>query len=86
MKLTDSDKALLKTWNVPESDFPQIEDALKITVYTLDDKRISRKKAIELLGREIYLSGIIRSAFHWSSSRLDADGNEILFDSSKLFK
>lgn len=86
MKLADSDKALLKTWNFPESDFPQIEDALGVTVCIMNGKRISRKKAIELLGQKTYLSGIARSAFHWTSCRLDADGNEILFDSSKLFK
>lgn len=86
MELTEGDKALLKSWGYPESNLPQIEEALSRTVYTLDGKRISRKNAISLLGWRAYLSGIARSAFHRSACRQDASGNEILFDSSALFK
>lgn len=86
MKLTENDKALLKSWECPESDFSQIEDAFSITVYDLNGKRIFRKKAIELLGWEVYLSGIARSALHYTAYRETAAGTGILFDSSALFR
>ena len=42
---------------------------------------------IEILGREAYLSGTSRSAFHWSCVReTDKIGVLIYFDSSRLFK
>ncbi len=86
MKLTENDKVLLRSWNFSESDIAQIEEATGKTVYTLDGRRISAKRAIELLGREAYLSGISRSAFHFSSVRLTCEGDEIFFDSSRLFR
>jgi hypothetical protein len=50
-----------------------------------DIKKISQEKALEILGREEYLSGISRSAFHWSAVR-DNNGETVYFDSSKLFE
>ena len=70
-------------------DKEQIKRALKCTTYTLLDndkeEKINRKKAIEILGAEIFVSGLERSAFHWTSTR---NNNEkaVYFDSSKLFK
>lgn len=87
MKLTTSDKALLSEWGFPDKDFAQVEEAFSNTTYTLgDDTQLSRKATIERLGRETYLRGIVRSAFHWTAVREDTDGNAIYFDSSKLFK
>lgn len=87
MKLTKLDKEYLKDLGVSEEDFRQIEEATTKTKYELDNKNISRTRAIEILGREIYLSGITRSAFHWSAVRYSLDGNTtIYFDSSKLFQ
>ncbi|AAK79136.1 hypothetical protein BJV85_002835 [Clostridium acetobutylicum] len=43
------------------------------------------KKALEVLGRKTYLSGICRSAFYWSAVR-NNNSEEVYFDSSKLFK
>lgn len=86
MRLTNEDKKYLNGLGYTVKDFKQIEEAMSKTVYELDDKRISRKKAIELLGRTMYLSGISRSAFHWSACREIADGQTVYFDSSKLFK
>lgn len=88
MKLSIQDKEILKNYGYPEEDFEQVERAMliKFTNYELDGKRISRKKAIELLGKEQFLSGIGRSAFHWSAARETKDGRVILFDSSNLFK
>ena len=73
-----------------EEDKEQIKRASKLTDYTLineDDtkEKICRKKAIEILGKELYVSGLERSAFHWTAFRTK-DNIGVLFDSSKLFK
>lgn len=87
MKLTANDKELLTKWGFPKNDVEQIEEAIHNTTYTLDFKtRLSPKAVVERLGRETFLSGIARSAFHWTSVRNDADGHAIRFDSSKLFE
>ena len=77
MKLTETDKKQLKENGYVESDFPQIERAMQkskttykvVDIKTGDKKIISREKAIEILGRETWLSGISRSAFHWTATR-----------------
>ena len=89
MKLRKEDKNLLLSWGHEERDLPQIEEALRAdkTTYQLGSKFISRQKAIELLGMRTFLSGIARSAFHWSAARETAGGGEVIhFDSSRLFK
>lgn len=91
MKLAESDKELLISWGFAEKDFPQIEEAFQKskTKYKLGSTPISREKAINLLGRERYLSGISRSAFHFSAAREvpnSTTGENIYFDSSALFK
>jgi hypothetical protein len=88
MKLTNEDKQLLEKWGYPDSDFEQIEEALKttITVYEMNNIKISRAKAIEILGREVWLSGVGRSAFHWSAYRENEEKQGVFFNSSRLFK
>lgn len=94
MKLTSEDKKLLQSWGYPEDDFRQIEEAFAKTntKYELlsedknEDEKISREEAVEILGRETYLSGIVRSAFHWSSVRENNKGQKVYFNSSNLFK
>ena len=86
MKLNKEDKALLKEWGHLESDLEQIEEATRKTKYELNDKNISTKKAIEILGREKYLSGISRSAFHWTALRSNDNNESVFFNSSKLFE
>jgi hypothetical protein len=86
MKLTSGDKELLIKWGHNEEDLNQIEEAITKTVYEMNGKKITIDKAIDILGRETYLSGISRSAFHWSACRENEKGQEIYFDSSKLFK
>lgn len=86
MKLTNRDKELLIKRGYNDKDMAQIEEATRKTVYEMDDKKISTKKALEVLGREEYLSGISRSAFHWSSARSNENGETVYFDSSRLFK
>jgi hypothetical protein len=96
MKLTKADKAYLLSINESEQYFPQIEAAMEATatVYELCDaegreviRTISRTEAIQLLGREGWLNGLDRSAFHWTAMRQTKDNTGyVLFDSSKLFK
>lgn len=82
MKLTEADIILLKKWGYLEIDFPQIEDAIRVSKYQLYNEQeeatfISRAKVLKLLGREKFLSGITRSAFHWSAFR--ENGNAKVF-------
>ena len=89
MMLTEADKTLLVQWGHTEDDFRQIEEAMQKskTSYKLGSKRITRDEAIRLLGRKDYLSGISRSAFHWTATRpVHMSGEKVYFDSSKLFK
>lgn len=75
----------------PEKDLPQLKEALnicKVTVYnkkTKKEKRISKKRAIELVGLETFLGGISRAAFHWTSANEIDKENEIYFDCKKMF-
>ena len=85
MKLTSEDKKLLKSWGHKSSDFKQIEEATNKTEYELGDNRISLTEVLEVLGRETYLSGISRSAFHRSACRENEKGQTVYFNSSKLF-
>lgn len=91
MKLTISDIALLKSWGYMQKDIPQIQEAVLRSSYELYEKKtdktkfISASDAISILGREIFLSGIGRSAFHWSSSR-ETEDYVVSFDSRILFK
>lgn len=58
----------------------------RYTTYELDGEAISREQAIAILGRETYLSGISRSAFHYTTARKTDDGRTVYFDSTKLFR
>lgn len=88
VKLSREDQELLRSLDCEERDFPQIERALRkdMTTYKMDNKRISREQAIELLGKRNFLSGISRSAFHCTAVRETADGRFVLFNSYNLFK
>ncbi len=85
MKLTDQDKELIISWGYTEKDFWQIEKAIRVSRYELEGKFISRRELISMIGREEYLSGICRSAFHGSAARMTEDGKEVNFDSWALF-
>lgn len=88
MKLTTPDKKMLLEWGHPESDFQQIEKAFQKskTKYMLGSMPISREEAISLLGQKQYLSGIARSAFHYTAVRKTPDGQNVYFDSFRLFR
>ena len=94
MKLTTEELAALMDMRYPESDIRQIKEAAlsKNTKYTLYEnnhvkgKCISAKKAIRLLGRRVWLTGLGRSAFHWSACRtVEGSQQFIIFDSRRLF-
>ena len=73
--LTDEDKETLKRYGHDPRDFKQIEQCANESVYVLDYKEsVPIEKALELLGRETFLSGISRSAFHWTAARETPDG------------
>jgi len=88
MKLTLTDKSILSEIGHRKEDFEQIELATskRYTKYELDDKPISLEEVLRLMDRKEYLSGIARSAFHWSAVRNTLDGRTVYFDSSNLFK
>lgn len=88
MKLTREDKIMLSNWGFGPEDFPQIQAAFSIsrTKYRLNGEPIGREQAVRILGRERYLSGIARSAFHRSAVRESVSGERVFFDSSRLFK
>lgn len=88
MKLNRNEKALLLKWGHPKSDLPQIEKALQksITNYKCNGTTISREEAIQILGKTVFLSGISRSAFHFTAMRQNNEGKSVYFDSSRLFK
>lgn len=85
MKLTDEDKTYLKGLGYHKKDLKQIAVATSLTAYTYKGHLICDADACEVLGKEDYLSGIARSAFHWSASRETPEGETVLFDSRALF-
>lgn len=91
--LNFNDKQFLKAYGYTESDFDQIERAANKSTYTFQDENgepqyaVNVHEAVELLGRETFLPGIARSAFHGTSSRVNPDtGQRVGFDSSILFR
>lgn len=91
--LSKEHQAIILNFGYPEKDLEQIEKALQYTDFelyydndTIEDAIISRDKAIEILGEERFLSGMCRSAFHWSATRENPQGQKVYFDSSRLFK
>ena len=87
-RLTKEDRKTLLDWGFPEDELAQIEEAANRSTYVLDDEKpINVWDVINILGKETFLSGIRRSAFHWTSSRNTEDGkHEVSFDSSILFR
>lgn len=83
--LTDEDKKILLDWGNTEEDLDQIELEANVCVFTQlykskPERPITRDEAIKLLGRREFLSGIDRTAFHWTAER--QNGNKrVSFDS-----
>lgn len=85
-KLTTEEKEHLLADGHSEDDLVQIQKAANAykTTYEIDGRRINRDEAIALLGRENFISGLARSAFHWTAARDTLNGETITFDSGKL--
>ena len=102
MDFTEKDKAtLLKIYGgvqkTLDEDIRQLEEAADVTEYTFgkeadlsDEREITRETAIRKLGRETWLSGLVRSAFHWTAMRYidpkDPLKGFVWFNSKRLFK
>ena len=91
MKLTNSDKEILKEYGYEDEGFAQIQRAFdtrntKYTTYADDEEPITREGVIKLLGRENFLSGLARSCFHYTAVRVVNGNVRVYFDSSNLFK
>lgn len=90
MQLTEKDKALFLSKGYTESDLPQLSDAVNEVRLTLingdDEQNITKRDAIRILGRETFLSGIGRSAFHASRIRDSSDGKSVFFDLRKWWR
>ena len=93
MKLKNKEKNYLLSIGYTENDFEQIGNIAKYTKYEMFTKEdesivttITQKKTIELLGRNTFLSGLGRTAFHRLAVRYnDEDTICVVFDSSKFF-
>lgn len=92
MELTKQDVSyIINELRYDRKDIPQIKAALKKTKFTQCTPRdngviISAESARKILGDRPFLSGISRSAFHWSAVRQKDDGTIVYFNSSSLFK
>lgn len=83
MKLTKADKEYFIDAGYLEEDLEQIEYCMNKCKYELEDgKKVSRKYVLENMDRREWLSGIGRSAFHWSAARETYNGYIVLFDRS----
>ena len=88
---TDEDiQQIERALNVTEFTVGDVERAENGSIVIPDednDRVITAQEAREILGDETFLSGLDRSAFHWTSGRYNADETKyVSFDSSKLFK
>lgn len=83
--LNSEDMKMLKGWGYKTAeDLEQIQTAMLLSEIKLNGKKTGVKKVVEILGREKFLGGISRSAFH-STSANETAGNYVEFDSSVLF-
>lgn len=93
MKLTNKDKKYLLSIGYTENDFEQISNIAKYTKYemiTREDEsivtRITQRECIKLLGRNTFLSGLGRTAFHRSAVRYNDEGTIYVgFDCNNFF-
>lgn len=92
MELTKQDVSyIVNELGYEMKDIPQIKAALKKTKFTQCTPKdngviISADSARKILGDRPFLSGISRSAFHWSAVRQKDDGTIVYFDSNPYFK
>lgn len=87
MKLTKKDKEILKSMGYVDWDLQQIEAASNDTSYRITgtDKTFSEEKALELLERKAFLSGLARSTFSGTSYRNELNGTRTIMIESRDF-
>ena len=94
-KLTEKDKKTLLEWGYLKEDLQQIEDGANIGTITFTYKHrrveheITPQKAIRIIGREQFLSGLSRAAFHWSAIEYVRDNDKngfVYFHMDELFE
>lgn len=95
-KLTNDDKSYLKRIGFNERDFIQIEQALNDVDLSITDNDIIRgcktrkcgvDRSIEVLGRETFISGLSRAAYHATATRVSENKRfEIHFDLCKWWR
>lgn len=88
-KLNKREIDLLKKWGYPEEDIKQIEESvLAGEFFTNKGKKVDWLTAKRIVGSIEFLSGISRSAFHWTCMRNNQKkpNRFIFFDFSKYFK
>ena len=93
IKMTEERKQMFRDMGHEEGDMRQLSEALRRTKYKVsnrgDDRTtpISAAQALEILGEKKFLSGISRSAYHYTAARETEDGEFVVyFDSSMLFR
>jgi len=100
MELTDNDRKLLKSWGNKPVEVAQIAHVAFFTTYKccktfMNEKKnvtcgkredISETEALRKLGRERFLQGLCRSAFHWTATCETDDGELVEFDSKRYFR
>lgn len=90
--MTKYQEDYFKAHGEDESSFRQINEAMRRTKYTLitpyTSKKIKKDEAMRILGEDLYLSGIQRSAFHGTATRevMGGEFQMVYFDSSALWK
>lgn len=86
IKLTNKDKAYFTGLGYKESEFFHIEYALTNSIIEITDdnsksrkaRRCSAKRAIEILGRETFLTATAMADFHFPSRRYSPDGRYMI--------
>ena len=72
MRLTSEEKEILRSMGYVDWDLQQIEEASKVTSYTLctpEERVISEMEALKFLERKTFLNGLARSTFSGSAYR-----------------
>ena len=82
LKLSTNEKKELRNRGYSLDDIKEINFALKKTTYTLileplDYKDITPEEAIKILGKDEWLRGISRAAFHIETVRTAPDGQKV---------
>lgn len=86
MRLSEQEKQGLIQSGYRKTELRQIELASSRTRYECGNIEITADEALDILGREKFINGLSRSAFHWSAVQSSEDGRNVYFDSSYLFR